>query len=83
VLPVIEDIRAAGISSLKGIAAELNSRGILTGRGGPLACDTCWRAHSGLAVNKKPAASVLPVYVQGTARAIDDVTFHLSLPNRV
>jgi hypothetical protein len=34
VLPVIEDIRTAGISSLKGIAAELNSRGILTARGG-------------------------------------------------
>ena len=33
-LPVIEDIRASGVSSLKGIAAELNSRGILTARGG-------------------------------------------------
>jgi hypothetical protein len=31
---VLPGIRAAGISSLKGIAAELNSRGILTRRGG-------------------------------------------------
>jgi DNA invertase Pin-like site-specific DNA recombinase len=34
VLPVVEDIRAAGIGSLAGIAAELNERGILTMRGG-------------------------------------------------
>ena len=34
VLPVIEDIRAGGITSLKGIATELNARGILTARGG-------------------------------------------------
>jgi DNA invertase Pin-like site-specific DNA recombinase len=34
VLPVIEDIRAAGVTSLKGIATELNARGILTARGG-------------------------------------------------
>jgi DNA invertase Pin-like site-specific DNA recombinase len=34
VLPVIEDIRAAGTGSLEGIARELNSRGILTARGG-------------------------------------------------
>jgi DNA invertase Pin-like site-specific DNA recombinase len=34
VLPVIKDIRAAGTGSLKGIAAELNARGILTARGG-------------------------------------------------
>jgi hypothetical protein len=33
-LPVIEDIHSSGVSSLKGIAAELNSRGILTARGG-------------------------------------------------
>jgi DNA invertase Pin-like site-specific DNA recombinase len=32
--PVIEDIRQAGIVSLKAIARELNSRGILTARGG-------------------------------------------------
>jgi DNA invertase Pin-like site-specific DNA recombinase len=32
--PIIEDIRAAGIISLNGIAAELNIRGILTPRGG-------------------------------------------------
>jgi hypothetical protein len=30
VLPVIDDIRTDGIASLKGIAAEFNSRGILT-----------------------------------------------------
>ncbi len=34
VLPVIDDIREAGVSSLKGIAAELNARGILTARRG-------------------------------------------------
>jgi hypothetical protein len=34
VLPIIEDIRAAGITTLKGIASELNARGILTARGG-------------------------------------------------
>jgi hypothetical protein len=33
VLPVIEDIRASGITTLEGIAAELNARGILTARG--------------------------------------------------
>jgi hypothetical protein len=30
VLPVIEDVRASGITSLKGIAGALNRRGILT-----------------------------------------------------
>ena len=30
VLPIIDDIRAGGISTLKGIAGELNARGILT-----------------------------------------------------
>jgi DNA invertase Pin-like site-specific DNA recombinase len=34
VLPVIEDIQTAGVTTLKGIAAELNARGILTARGG-------------------------------------------------
>jgi DNA invertase Pin-like site-specific DNA recombinase len=34
VRPVIEAIRADGITSLKGIATELNARGILTARGG-------------------------------------------------
>ena len=34
VLPVVDDIRAAGISTLLGIAAELNDRGILTARKG-------------------------------------------------
>ena len=32
--PVIEDIRAAGLRTLPGIAAELNAREILTARGG-------------------------------------------------
>ena len=32
--PVIEDIRAMGISSARGMAAELNARGIPTARGG-------------------------------------------------
>jgi DNA invertase Pin-like site-specific DNA recombinase len=30
VMPVVEDVRASGITSLKGIAGELNRRGILT-----------------------------------------------------
>jgi len=34
ILPVIEDIRAAGITTFEGIAAELNIRGILTARNG-------------------------------------------------
>jgi DNA invertase Pin-like site-specific DNA recombinase len=34
VLPVIESLRAEGLVSLYGIAAELNERGILTARGG-------------------------------------------------
>jgi DNA invertase Pin-like site-specific DNA recombinase len=34
VLPIIEDIRAGGVKTLKGIAAELNTRGILTARRG-------------------------------------------------
>ena len=32
--PIIADIRASGITSLKGIARELNARGILTARRG-------------------------------------------------
>ena len=32
--PVIEDIRTAGITTLRAIAAELNARGMLTRRGG-------------------------------------------------
>ena len=31
-LPIVDDIRTAGITTLEGIAAELNSRGILTAR---------------------------------------------------
>ena len=34
VLPIVEDIKAAGITTLHGIAAELNERGILTARDG-------------------------------------------------
>jgi DNA invertase Pin-like site-specific DNA recombinase len=34
VLPVVEDIRGGGITTIGGIAAELNRRGILTARGG-------------------------------------------------
>ena len=34
VLPVIQDIRTAGIDTLDGIARELNARSILTARGG-------------------------------------------------
>ena len=36
VLPIIRDIEAAGITTLKGIAEALNARGIKTARGG------CW-----------------------------------------
>ena len=34
ILPIIDDVRASGITSLAGIAAELNARGILTARSG-------------------------------------------------
>ncbi len=34
ILPIIEDIRAGGVSTLRGIAGELNARGILTARNG-------------------------------------------------
>jgi DNA invertase Pin-like site-specific DNA recombinase len=34
VLPVIDDIRSTGITGLRGIATELNARGILTARSG-------------------------------------------------
>lgn len=34
ILPVVDDIRATGTTSMKGIAAELNARGILTARKG-------------------------------------------------
>ena len=34
VLPVVEAIQAEGITTLQGIAAELNARGILTARSG-------------------------------------------------
>ena len=32
--PVVEDIRAQGVTALRGIAGELNDRGMLTRRGG-------------------------------------------------
>lgn len=34
VMPIITDIEAAGVTTLKGIAAALNSRGVKTARGG-------------------------------------------------
>ena len=34
IMPIVADIRAGGITTLKGIAAELNARGILTARHG-------------------------------------------------
>ena len=34
VLPVIDTIRAAGVTSLRGIATTLNARGVQTARGG-------------------------------------------------
>ena len=34
VLPVIQQVQASGISSLRGIAAVLNARGVRTARGG-------------------------------------------------
>ena len=32
--PVVDDIRASGVTSLRAIATELNERGMLTRRGG-------------------------------------------------
>ncbi len=43
VLPVIEDIRAGGITSLNGVAEELNRRGVSTPRGGRWAAMTVRR----------------------------------------
>jgi hypothetical protein len=34
IVPLIGDIRGGGITSFRGIAGELNKRGILTARGG-------------------------------------------------
>ena len=34
VLPIVQDIEASGVTTLQGIAAELNDRGILTARSG-------------------------------------------------
>ena len=34
IMPIIEELRAAGITSLKGIARALNTRGVQTARGG-------------------------------------------------
>jgi hypothetical protein len=34
VLPFIDDIRSVGVTGLRGIAAELNARGIITARSG-------------------------------------------------
>ncbi len=44
VLPVIEDIRAGGVTSLNGVAEELNRRGVGTPRGGRWAAMTVRRA---------------------------------------
>lgn len=43
VLPVIEDIRAGGVTSLNGVAGELNRRGVGTPRGGRWAAMTVRR----------------------------------------
>ena len=43
VLPVIEDIRAGGVTSLSGVAGELNRRGVGTPRGGRWAAMTVRR----------------------------------------
>ncbi len=43
VLPVIEDIRAGGVTSLNGVAEELNRRGVSTPRGGRWAAMTVKR----------------------------------------
>lgn len=43
VMPVIEDIRAAGVTELKAIAAALNARGVQTVRGGRWAATTVKR----------------------------------------
>lgn len=49
VAPVIREIRASGVASLRGIAAALNARGVRTARGGRWAATQvgsgrCWRA---------------------------------------
>jgi len=43
VLPIIEDIRAGGVTSLNGVAEELNRRGVGTPRGGRWAAMTVRR----------------------------------------
>ena len=43
--PVLEELRAQGVTSLRGIAAELNERGMLTRRG--FGRDREWRGRRG------------------------------------
>jgi hypothetical protein len=48
VLPIVDDIRSAGISGLRGIAAELNARGIprrAKGNGTRQLSAICWPAR--------------------------------------
>jgi len=42
VVPIIREIRTGGVSSLRGIAAVLNSRGVRTARGGRWAATLAW-----------------------------------------
>jgi DNA invertase Pin-like site-specific DNA recombinase len=42
----IDEIRAAGVTSLRGLALELNRRGIPAPRGGPWHANTVWRLAS-------------------------------------
>jgi hypothetical protein len=49
VAPVIRDIRASGITSLRAIAAALNARGIPTARGGQ------WNATQVMSVLRRAA----------------------------
>ena len=47
VLPIIESLRGAGVSDLRGLAGALNAPGIRTARGGRLLRDVELRPHAG------------------------------------
>jgi hypothetical protein len=63
VMPVIDDIRAAGILTLRGITAELNERGILAAhktQWSPRRSRTCWRDPVGYC--ESSCAAVTPKF---------------------
>jgi DNA invertase Pin-like site-specific DNA recombinase len=57
VAPVVEDIRAAGATSLRAIAVELNGRGMLTRRGGRWHVPTVMNLMERLGQRKVPCGS--------------------------